>query len=434
MEAILQEWQNFAATLVPPGRIMNKVALRDHIKVILETVTVDLAEHQTEQEEIDKSRGLKEPALEDSAATVHGKERLAFGFGLDAAVAEYRALRASVTRLWQKSLEDEKIPSTAVRDLIRFNEAIDQAINESVTSYVFEKEQLTRVFDTILSSSPDPSFTFDLDGRFAYANQAMTALLGRELGQITGKLCNDLGLPGADALQQSIESVIQSKTPVRGEMRYAAGVAAAEIFDYIFAPVIDVAGEVEAVVGTARNVTDRKATEEQNWRRANYDALTELPNRRLFMDRLDIQLRHAARSKWPMALLFIDLDYFKDINDRLGHDAGDALLRHAASRIQSCVRNEDTVARLGGDEFTVILPDLSDREQAKSVAIAIGRELARPFDIAEPALQISGSIGVAFYPQDGLTADDLIKSADSAMYLAKKAGRNQFKFCAARTP
>lgn len=433
MEIILQEWQDFAATLVPPGQTMNKVALRDHIKLILETVAADLAQPQTERDATAKSRGLNEPEPEDTAATEHGKERLAFGFGLDAAVAEYRALRASVTRLWQKSLKDETIPATAVRDLIRFNEAIDQAITESVTSYAFEKEQLTRVFDTILSSSPDLSFTFDLKGRFAYANQAMVAKLGRAMEEITGKLCADVGLPGADVLQHNIESVIRSKKQVRGEIRYEADDMVADVYDYIFAPVVDVSGEVEAVVGTARNVTDRKATEEHNWRSANYDSLTGLPNRRLFMDRLDIQLRHAARSKCLLALLFIDLDHFKEINDSLGHVAGDALLRLAAARIQSCVRSEDTVARLGGDEFTVILPDLGSLEHAKSVATVVRRELARPFDIAHPAPQVSGSIGVAFYPQDGLTVEELVKSADSAMYLAKQAGRDQFSFCAART-
>lgn len=432
METILQEWQDFAATLVPAGRTMNKVALRDHIKLILETVAADLDQPQTERDAADKSKGLLAPEPEETAATEHGKERLAFGFGLDAAVAEYRALRASVTRLWQKSLKDETIPATAVRDLIRFNEAIDQAINESVTSYAYEKEQLTRVFDTILSSSPDLSFTFDLEGRFAYANKAMTALLGRGMGQITGKLCADLGLPGADVLQRSIESVIRSKTQVRAEMRYTTGDVVTDVYDCIFAPVVDVDGEVEAVVGTARNVTDRRASEEHNWRRANYDSLTDLPNRRLFLDRLDLQLRHAARTQSLLALLFIDLDHFKEINDSLGHDAGDALLRQAALRIQSSLRNEDTVARLGGDEFTVILPELGSPEHAKSVAAVIQRELARPFDIAHPAPQVSGSIGVAFYPQDGLTVGDLVKSADSAMYLAKQAGRNQFSFCAAR--
>ncbi|BDT65968.1 hypothetical protein os1_01190 [Comamonadaceae bacterium OS-1] len=432
MEPILQEWQDFAATLVPPGQTMNKVALRDHIKLVLETVAADLDQPQTERDATDKSKGLNETEQEDTAANEHGKERLAFGFGLDAAVAEYRALRASVTRLWQKSLKDETIPATAVRDLIRFNEAIDQAITESVTSYAYEKEQLTRMFDTILSSSPDLSFTFDLDGHFAYANQAMTALLGCKMDDITGKLCAEVGLPGADALQQSIAAVIHSKKPVRGEMRYAADGVVTDVYDYIFAPVVDVAGNVEAVVGTARNVTDRKATEEHNWRSANYDSLTGLPNRRLFLDRLDLQLRHAARSQCLLALLFIDLDHFKEINDTLGHEAGDALLRQAALRIQSCLRKEDTVARLGGDEFTVILPDLGSPEHAKAVATVIQRELARPFDIAHPAPQVSGSIGVAFYPQDGLTVGELVKSADSAMYLAKRAGRDQFSFCAAR--
>lgn len=126
-------------------------------------------------------------------------------------MAEYRALRASVTRLWQKSLSNKPISDATICDLIRFNEAVDQAINESVTSYSFEKEQEVRVFDTILSSSPDLSFTFSLDGRFAYANKALLELFGLTPDKMIGKRFLDLGLPNAGELQYHLDRVISTK-------------------------------------------------------------------------------------------------------------------------------------------------------------------------------------------------------------------------------
>ncbi|MFZ6876328.1 diguanylate cyclase domain-containing protein [Undibacterium sp. Di27W] len=429
LECILQEWEDFAATLAPSEQRWDKAMLRDHAKKMLEVISADLAEPQTRHEEIKKSKGHNaDPGVQITAATIHGKERLASGFSLEAAVAEYRALRASVTRLWQKSLQNKPILDTAIGDLIRFNEAIDQSITESVISYSFEKEQQMRVFDTVLSSLPDISFTFTLDGRFSYVNKALTELFACPSDQLIGKNFTDIGLPNGAELQRQIQQVIYTKKQFRSEMSYTAASGQWGFYDYIFVPVLDKKGLVEAVVGTARNVTERKTKEDQNWYKANYDLLTGLPNRRFFLDRLEQEIRNAARTGVRTALLFIDLDHFKEANDQYGHDVGDLLLRLVTERLRSCIRETDTAARMGGDEFTVILQNLLDTKHIELVAGKILTELRRPFQIGNDTLHISASIGITFSPQDASTPEYLIKNADQAMYMAKKAGRNQFCF------
>lgn len=428
LEPILQEWEKFAVTLVPASQKANQLMLRDDVKSILETIAADLALPESDQHQAEKSKGKH--AQKNTSAANHGTERLASGFSLVAVMAEYRALRASVTRLWEEAHSNKPQPATGFNDLIRFNEAIDQAISESVESYSNAKEYQTRVFDTILSSSPDLSYTFDLKGRFAYANQALIELLGLALDEIVGKNFFDLDFSAAAELQGQIQQVIKTKNQVRGEISYAGGGAEEEFYDYIFVPVLTKRGRVEAVVGTARNVTERKASEEKNWKRANYDLVTGLPNRRLFGDRLVQALKHAERSSSQIALLFIDLDRFKEVNDTFGHEAGDHLLQLVANRLRSCVREANTVARLGGDEFTVILQDLPDAGHVEIVAAKILKELATPFQVNNDTLHLSGSIGITLCPQDARSAEQLIKHADQAMYVAKNEGRNRFHFYA----
>ena len=429
LERILREWEAFAASLVPPDQKISKVLLRDHVKQMLEVIAADLATPQTAHETAEKSKGhVDSPPDEQTAASTHGTERLALGFSLNAAMAEYRALRASVTRLWREKLINQAQADTVVDDLIRFNEAIDQAINESVTSYSFEKDQQTRVFDTILSSSPDLSFTFDLDGRFTYANKALTELFELSLDEIVGKNNADLKLASSAVLQREIEQVISTKKRFRGEISYTSSAGKKEFYECILVPVFNKQGAVEATAGTARNVTERKAAEDQNWQKANYDLLTGLANRRLFNDRLERDLKHAARTSAQLGLLFIDLDHFKAVNDNYGHDTGDFLLRLAADRIRSCVRETDTVARLGGDEFTVILQDLNGAGQVELIAGKILKELDSSFQIFNHSVHISSSIGIALFPKDANDPDQLVKHADQALYVAKNAGRNQFSF------
>ena len=173
---------------------------------------------------------------------------------------------------------------------------------------------------------------------------------------------------------------------------------------------------------------ERKRLDDLMWSHANYDLLTKLPNRRLFRDRLQQDIKKTQRSDLSLALMFIDLDMFKEVNDTLGHDVGDQLLIDVGSRICSCVRESDTVARISGDEFTVILPELIDTSRAETVAQNIIHALTQPFRIGKESIYISASIGITLYPNDASELESLLKNADQAMYAAKNQGRNCFSY------
>jgi diguanylate cyclase (GGDEF)-like protein/PAS domain S-box-containing protein len=187
-------------------------------------------------------------------------------------------------------------------------------------------------------------------------------------------------------------------------------------------------GSVYRRIALFSDITLKKKTEDLIWEQANFDSLTGLPNRLMFRDRLEQEMRKAHRAGQPLALMFIDLDRFKEVNDTLGHAMGDSLLNQAAQRLTNCVRESDTVARLGGDEFTVILGDLVSTDNAERVAQNILQKLSEPFVMGEEAMYVSASIGITFYPDDAAEIDDLLKNADQAMYTAKEQGRNRFNY------
>ncbi|HKR98301.1 MAG TPA: EAL domain-containing protein, partial [Candidatus Dormibacteraeota bacterium] len=181
------------------------------------------------------------------------------------------------------------------------------------------------------------------------------------------------------------------------------------------------------MVCVARDITERTYAEEQIKHLAYHDALTGLPNRLLFKDRLTVALSHAQRDRSRIAVLFLDLDRFKVINDSLGHNIGDPLLQAVAARVQACVRESDTVARLGGDEFTLLLPNLIRSEDAAPIAQKILEAVRYPFHIEGREFFITTSIGISLYPEDGTDAETLIKNADTAMYQAKEQGRDNYQ-------
>lgn len=173
---------------------------------------------------------------------------------------------------------------------------------------------------------------------------------------------------------------------------------------------------------------ERKRLDDLMWSHAYYDLLTKLPNRRLFRDRLQQDIKKTHRAGLSLALMFIDLDMFKEVNDTLGHDVGDLLLVDVARRLSNCVRNSDTVARISGDEFTVILPELIETNRAESVAQNIIHALTQPFCIGKETIYISASVGITLYPNDAAELENLLKNADQAMYAAKNQGRNRFSY------
>jgi len=176
-----------------------------------------------------------------------------------------------------------------------------------------------------------------------------------------------------------------------------------------------------------REIIERKLAEEQITQMAYHDSLTGLPNRKLFSDRLSITLAHAQRNKKEVGIAMLDLDNFKDVNDTLGHAAGDLLLKASAERLSTALRKGDTVARIGGDEFTLILPDLKAVEDAIQVAQKIVEGFRKPFLIDTHQLVVTTSIGIAVYPDDGMDGDILLKNADIAVYQAKEAGRDRYQ-------
>jgi diguanylate cyclase (GGDEF)-like protein/PAS domain S-box-containing protein len=187
-------------------------------------------------------------------------------------------------------------------------------------------------------------------------------------------------------------------------------------------------GGIHRHVALFSDITERKKSEELIWRQANFDGLTNLPNRQMFYDRLEQETRKQQRTGTPTALLLVDLDHFKEVNDTMGHAVGDHLLVEAARRITRCVRDSDTVSRLGGDEFAIIVAEADDGRGIERIAQELIRSLSQPFQLDEEEAYVSASIGISIYPDDTVELEELFKNADQAMYAAKAAGRNRFSY------
>jgi diguanylate cyclase (GGDEF)-like protein/PAS domain S-box-containing protein len=186
----------------------------------------------------------------------------------------------------------------------------------------------------------------------------------------------------------------------------------------------NVDGTAQRMVGTHTDITELKTSEEIIWKQANFDVLTGLPNRRMFFDQLKSEIKRMSRAKAMFALMFIDLDGFKQVNDKLGHHIGDRLLIEVSKRVTLCIRESDVFARLGGDEFTIIISGFETSNYVIKIADKILKSLNKPFNFDENEVIISASIGISIYPLDGATDDILINHADSAMYTAKSKGKN----------
>lgn len=417
MEPILEAWEEFARTILSAEH-MDKTGLRDHASEMLLEIADDLESKQSKPEQIAKSKGHGPDSDDPSWAEEHGGDRQTSGFSIVETVSEFRALRASVVSLWNKACP--LISGQQIEDLTRFNEAIDQAVAESLEHYANIKETETRLFGAVLAASPDPIYVLDIDGRFTYANKATADLFALSSKAIIGKSAFDLGFSFALDLQRNLSKVVAEKSIHRGEFVHRFGPDQGDRFEYLIAPVLDEEKNIEAAVCIFRDVTERAIADEKIWHNAHHDLLTGLANRRLFMDRLEQEIKQAKRSSLSFSILFMDLDGFKEVNDLLGHDAGDRLLCDVAERLTDCVREADTIARLGGDEFTVLLTGAQQHKDVALVAQTIIEILAMPFRIDRRTVEISVSIGLSRYPQDGSTPRALLQAADKAMYKAKR--------------
>jgi diguanylate cyclase (GGDEF)-like protein/PAS domain S-box-containing protein len=269
----------------------------------------------------------------------------------------------------------------------------------------------------------------DADNRIIAINPAFTQVTGYAAHEAIGKNSNLLKSGRHDLpFYQEMWQALETTGHWQGEIwnRRKSGELYPEWLS--INTIRDANGQVLRRIAMFSDITEKKRTEETIWRQANYDSLTDLPNRRLFRDRLEQEVLKAQRASLFVALLFIDLDRFKEVNDTLGHHTGDLLLVEAARRICECVRTTDTVARLGGDEFTVIMSELADTDRVGEVAQAMLQSLAAPFELDGESVYVSASIGITIFPSDADNVESLLKNADQAMYAAKEHGRNRFSY------
>jgi diguanylate cyclase (GGDEF)-like protein/PAS domain S-box-containing protein len=326
-----------------------------------------------------------------------------------------------------------KVPYTSAFAFLGDCQMTTFKLNQRTTKaeLVRELEALRAVeeeYRQLLDESSDPIFAFYADGRYRYVNQAFASGVGRQRVDIIGKKIWDV-FPHAEAekrftvvksvFKHGVEEVIEVRVPrPDGDRYYVTTVK----------PIFDDSSAVVSVICISKDITDRKMMEEQLERMSHYDSLTEIPNRVLFSDRLQQAISDAVRNQTRLALMFIDLDNFKAVNDTRGHAVGDLLLKAVARRLRACLRKSDTVARMGGDEFVVLLPGIEDDRFALALAEKIRHSLTQPFELnGHPCHDISSSIGVAIFPDHGLNEIDLARRADDAMYQAKANGRNGVK-------
>ena len=286
-----------------------------------------------------------------------------------------------------------------------------------------------RTLSTAVEQSPASIVITDRQGSIRYVNPAFCRLTGYSLEEALGQ--NPKILKGSDhppEFYRAMWETLDSGREWRGEFlnRRKDGTLFWELAS--ISPILDERGEISHFVGVKENITERKQRLEHLDQMAHYDKLTGLPNRALFFDRLGCIVAQCRREGRKFALLFIDLDGFKEVNDSFGHEAGDRVLQETARRLRGCIRDSDTAARMGGDEFTVILANLADGEHAALVARKILQAFPEPIVLADGnSCRIGASIGISFYPGDSREIETLVGAADSAMYEVKRDGKNGFR-------
>jgi diguanylate cyclase (GGDEF)-like protein/PAS domain S-box-containing protein len=288
-------------------------------------------------------------------------------------------------------------------------------------------------FRVLTESTLDVITVVDREGIVVYQSPALMQLVGYEPQGTVGKSVLDLvHRDDVDLVRAALQRVAEARQSREAvEFRVAVNGGGWRTMESLGTNCLD-NPHIRGLVFNSRDVTDRKQIQQKIQHLAYHDNLTGLPNRSLLQDRLAHAIQRAERNGRKVAVLFIDLDNFKNINDTLGHDVGDELLRQVAKRLQDCVRVEDTIARQGGDEFIVLLDGIDDNRGASVVAQKILNSLRAPFRLGGGDQHVSGSLGIALYPEDGRDAQTLMKNADTAMFHGKSLGKNTYQYFTAQ--
>ena len=305
---------------------------------------------------------------------------------------------------------------------------LDASKRRELEEALRESEALHR---DLVETSQDLLWRCDAEGRFTFLNKAWEGTHGYRIEEMLGRSFTDFMTPEVARRDMEEFGRLMATGSVTGYETTHISRSGREInlvFNAI--PLCESDGRQIGTQGTAHDVTERKRAEETIRHMAYHDALTDLPNRTLFTDRLNLALANARRSGQMVAVLYLDLDRFKSVNDTVGHGLGDQLLRSVAERLLGLVRDGDTVARAGGDEFTLLLPNVTKMEDVVDVATRITETFRKRWSVGGHEFRVTASTGIAVYPNGGDNADLLVKNADMAMYRAKDLGRDNFKFYA----
>ncbi|WP_158538947.1 sensor domain-containing diguanylate cyclase [Marinobacter vulgaris] len=389
-EQLLENWEEISLEIAPRG----------HARLMLESISQGLAAF---------------PGSDGTCMDQFGQ-----GPSMLQVIQELRSLRSRVTKAWGE--ERRGFTAKDIDELVEFNETIDHLIANSLSAFSVRKDRETDLIETMLKAFSDPPAIVDRGGRHMVIDAAIADLVNMPQRDAAVKTPLELVLDLATELVGAITTTVTT-----GQAQHRAFHHNVPFdFDCQFIPVFNGHNEVEAVVKTSRDATERKQTDYQVWRSANFDALTGLPNRRLFIDRLEQTLLEAEREGSSFALLFIGVDCFSRFRDQLGNQGVDRLLAQVVERISTKVRAMDTVARVGKEEFSLILKG-AGRDGAGEAAKALLAALEQPFDAGCQALPILPSIGLTVFPDAGRSVDELIRNADQAMCAAREPKSRQIQ-------
>lgn len=347
-----------------------------------------------------------------------------------------QALRAGAYDFLRKPYEPEELLKSlrnAAREL-----ALKQE-NRDMQARLERSEQWHRF---LVNNSPDIIYTLDAEGRFSCLNDCVEEITGYRKADLLGQLWETLVLEAerepalwrmnerrtGERATRNYELLLLKRLPANVSDPAHTHVVVELSASGMYQEAADGSRRFVGTYGVARDISERKKAEATITFQAYHDLLTGLPNRALFKDRLTQAIANARRHGSLLAVMFLDLDRFKSVNDTLGHLVGDELLQLTSQRLRHCLREGDTLARIGGDEFMLLLPHIRTRDSAAYIAEKILAALKAPFHLNSHELYISASIGIAVYPDDGVTHETLIKHADIAMYSAKDQGRNDYRF------